>query len=242
MTVQEFAASIPEKFGVHGIEPWSRHFESIEPDYVHDLSHSFKKAGVRVVNIPCDVRVQLCSTPAERATALDIYRKWVDGAVILGSPSIRIHVPRTKTPNDLSCAVEGLRAVAAYGAQKNIVINLENDNATTEDPFHVVKIIESVNSPFLRALPDFCNSRQLGDEQYNYRALQALFPHAYNVSHVKDMEFHKGVLRVDLSQIFSIAKKAGYRGYYSMEFSSNDTNDPYEGTKRLLEASLKNLT
>lgn len=241
MSLAEFAASLREQFNVSGIEPWSRHFESVEPEYVRNLSQSFQKSGIRVVNIPCDIRVQLCATPAERADAIEAYRKWIDAASILGSPSIRIHVPKTQPPGDFNCIVSGLKAVAECGGEKNIVINLENDNPQTEDPFLIVKAIEAVNSPFLRALPDFCNSRQLGDEDYNDRALRALFPHAYNISHVKDQEFHNGVLRVDLDRIFAIARQANYRGYFSMEFSSNGTNDPYEGTKQLLQASLRNL-
>jgi sugar phosphate isomerase/epimerase len=118
---------------------------------------------------------------------------------------------------------------------------MENDNPDSEDPFRVVRIIETVNSPFLRALPDFCNSRQLGDEQYNYRALEALFPHAFNISHVKDLEMVQGApMRVDMGRIFAIARGAGYHGYFSMEFEGE--GDPYEGTKRLIEASLGSLS
>jgi sugar phosphate isomerase/epimerase len=98
-----------------------------------------------------------------------------------------------------------------------------------------------VNSPYLRALPDFCNSMLIqNDQQYNDRALAALFPHAFNISHVKDMEIDNGkVLRVDVDRIFAIAKKAGYRGYFSMEWEG--TGDPYEGTRRLLQQSAKDL-
>jgi sugar phosphate isomerase/epimerase len=138
--------------------------------------------------------------------------------------------------------VEGLKTLSGYGAQKNIVINLENDNPNSEDPFRIVKIIEAVNNPYLHALPDFCNSMLIkDDQQYNEGALAALFPHAFNISHVKDMEMEKGqVYRVDLDRIFAIAKKAGYRGYFSMEWEG--TGDPYEGTLRLLQKSLTNLS
>jgi sugar phosphate isomerase/epimerase len=231
MSLAQFAQTIPDRFNVHGIEPWSHHFESTEPGYVRQLSASFKKAGVRVVNIPCDVRVQLCSGAEGRTAGLDLYHKWVEVAILLGSPSLRVHVPRE------NCAVDSLKSLAEYGAQKNIVINLENDDPRSENPYRVLKVIETVNSPYLRALPDFCNSRQLGDEAYNDKALAALFPHAYNISHVKDMETdHKGkVLRVNVDRIFAIAKHAGYRGYFSMEWEG--IGDPYDGTRHLIEQS-----
>ncbi len=244
MTLEQFAAGVQSKFQVSGIEPWSPHFKSVEPDYVHDLNSAFKKAGLRVVNIPVDAaKADLCSTDASRRDAGQaLYRKWVDAAVILGAPGIRVHTPsRGKSP-DIDCAVEGLRTLAQYGAQKNIVINLENDDPGSEDPYRIIKVIETVNSPYLRALPDFCNSMAIkNDQQYNETALKALFKHAFNISHVKDMETDEGkVYRVDVDRIFAIAKAAGYRGYFSMEWEG--TGDPYEGTKRLIEQSFKDLS
>lgn len=241
MSLAEFAATIREKFDVPGIEPWSHHFESTDPEYVRGLADAFQKARVRVVNIPCDVGAHLCGSAEDLAAGLDTYSKWVDAAVLLGSPSIRVHVPRIGSGADIRCAVDGLKALAEYGEKQNIVINLENDEPESEDPYRVLKVIQAANTPFLRSLPDFCNSRQLGDEQYNEQALGALFPHAFNISHVKDMEVVNGkTLLADVPKIFAIAKKAGYRGYFSMEYET-EGGDPYEGTKRLIETSIHSL-
>lgn len=242
MGLADFAASIREQFGVPGIEPWSHHFQSIEPAYLNELRSAFQKAQVRVVNIPCDVHVNLCGSAEELSNALDTYAKWVDAAVLLGSPSIRVHIPRSDPPTDFRCAVDGLKAVADYGEKNNIVINLENDDPATENPDHVLKVIQAADTPFLRALPDFGNSRQFGDEEYNEKALAALFPHAFNISHVKDSVTVDGkVLSVDIAKIFEIANNAGYRGYFSMEWDS-DNGDPYAATKQLIAASTKALS
>jgi sugar phosphate isomerase/epimerase len=242
MSLAQFAATIVDTFQVYGIEPWSRHFESIEPAYLGGLRSAFEKAGVRVVNIPCDVRVTLCGSAEDRNTSLATWRKWVDAALLIGSPSIRVHVPKGQSPDDISCAVDPLKAIAGYGAEKNIVINLENDNPGSEDPARVLKVIETVNSPYLRSLPDFCNSMQIHDDPaYNARSLAALFPHAFNISHVKDVEIVDGkTLRVDVDAIFAIAKKTGYRGYFSME--TEGSLDPYDGSKLLIANAVKNLS
>jgi sugar phosphate isomerase/epimerase len=242
MSLAQFAATIVDSFHVYGIEPWSRHFESIEPAYLGELKSAFDKAGVRVVNIPCDVRVTLCGSAEERDSSLATWRKWVDAALQIGSPSIRVHVPKGKSADDISCAVESLKAIAGYGAEKNIVINLENDNPDSEDPARVLKVIETVNSPYLRSLPDFCNSMQIHDDPaYNARSLAALFPHAFNISHVKDVEIVDGKsLRIDVDAIFAIARKAKYHGYFSME--TEGSLDPYDGSKQLIAAAVKNLS
>jgi sugar phosphate isomerase/epimerase len=244
MTLAQFAATIVEKFHVYGIEPWSSHFESPEPAFIRQLHQQFQDAGVRVVNIPCDVRVQPCGTSEQKAATQESWQKWVEAAIILESPSIRVHaaVAPGAPPDDLACAVESLKAIAAYGATKNIVINLENDNPKGENPERILKVIEAVNSPFLRSLPDFCNSMQIHDDQeYNANALTKLFPHAFNISHCKDVEIVGGKeLRVDMNRIFAIAKKSGYRGFFSME--TEGSLDPYAGTSNLITVALKNLS
>jgi sugar phosphate isomerase/epimerase len=242
LKLQEFAASVREKFDVFGIEPWSPHFESLDSAYLSDLSTAFRKAGLKVVNIPCDVNVHLCGNSEQRDKALATYHQWVDAAVTLGSPSIRVHCPSGSDPADISCAVSGLKALAKYGQSKNIVINLENDDPKSEEPERIVKVIEAADTPYLRSLPDFCNSMLIHDDQdYNARSLAALFPHAYNISHVKDVEYSDGKpFRVDVDRIFAIAKKAGYHGYFSME--SEAQGDPYDSTKSLIAASVRNLS
>lgn len=238
MTLEEFAGTIPDEFGVYGIEPWSEHFDSLESPYLQRLKIAFDKAGLTVVNIPCDARVKPCGSPEESTTALDVWSQWVDAAVALGAPSIRVHLPPITTePDNLTCALQSLTALAQYGETRNIVINLENDNPTFESPQRILKVVESVKSTWLRTLPDFCNSMLIhNDESENRRQLSELFPHAFNISHVKDVEVNNGKsYRVEVKAIFAIARSSGYRGYFSMEDES--TLDPYLATRRLIASA-----
>jgi sugar phosphate isomerase/epimerase len=241
MTLQEFAATVVDKFGVYGIEPWSRHFDSIEPAYIASLRESFAKAKLQVVNIPCDVRVRPLGTPEEREAAQTTWRQWVDAAVLLGSPSIRIHVQPAKTGDYVPMAAEVLKQISDYSAQKGLVLNLENDAPNTEAPERILEVLQAVNSPWVRSLPDFCNSMQIHDDQdYNAKALSQLFPLAYNISHVKDVEIVGGKsLTVDVDRIFKIANEAGYKGFFSME--TEGTLDPYIGSRTLIASAFKNL-
>ncbi|MBZ5592086.1 MAG: sugar phosphate isomerase/epimerase [Acidobacteriia bacterium] len=242
MTLLQFPAMVREKFHVRNIEPLDSHFVSLEAAYLGELRNAVEKAGCRVINIPVGVGESLYDPgAAKRKTGVGNAKKWVDAAVALGSPSLRVHISGVQgiTP-DVGRAAESLRAVADYGAEKNIVINLENDDPETEDAFYLVKVIEQVNSPWLHGLPDFCNSMLKGDEKYNYDSVTAMFKHAYNISHVKDSEVDNGkVFRVDVGKTFAIAKKTGYRGYFSMEWEGE--GGPYEGTQKLIDASLKYL-
>ena len=238
----DFAAMVVDKFGIHNIEPLSEHFPSTEPAYLEQLRNAVERAHAHIVNIPASVGASLYDPDsARRDRAIAGSRKWVDVAVATGSPSIRVHIQgaRGATP-DVARASESLKQVADYGAARNIMINLENDDLATEDAFFLVKVIEAVNSPWLRGLPDFGNSMLKGDEDFNYRAVEAMFRHAYNIAHVKDSEVENGkVFRVDMARTFGIAKAAGYRGYFSMEWEGQ--GGPYEGTQHLLDESLKDL-
>jgi len=242
MQLTEFPAMVRKNFNLRNIEPLDSHFQSLEAAYLGELRNAVEKAGCRVINIPAGVQASLYDPDAaKRKTGVDNAKKWVDAAVAIGSPSIRVHIQGARgVQPDVARAAESLRVVADYGAEKNIVINLENDDPATEDAFYLVKVIEQVNSPWLHGLPDFCNSMLKGDEKYNYASVTAMFHHAYNISHVKDSEVDNGkVFRVDVGKTFAIAKRAGYRGNFSMEWEGE--GGPYEGTQKLIDASLKYL-
>ena len=180
--------------------------------------------------------------PSTDAAYLANAKRGVDVAVALGSPSIRTHIEGKKGAKpDPALTAGSLHAVADYGASKGVVIHLENDDPETEEAFFIVDVITRAAHPWLRGLPDFCNSMLLGKgEEYNYKAMAAMFAHAHGISHVKDSEVDgKNIFRVDVAKTFALAKAAGYRGYFSMEWEG--ATEPYAGTQSLIDASLKAL-
>ena len=242
LKLTEFAAMVADKFGVHSIEPLSSHFPSTEPAYLDELRKAVERAHSHIVNIPAGVGASLYDPDsARRDAAVAGGKKWVDVAAAVGSPSIRVHIQGARgAAPDAEMASESLRQIADYGATRKIMVNLENDDLVTEDAFFLAKVIDKVNSPWLRALPDFGNSMLKGDEAFNYKAVEEMFHRAYNISHVKDSEVDGGkVVRVDMAKTFGIAKASGYRGYFSMEWEGQ--GGPYEGTQKLIDESLKNL-
>ncbi|MGB7436063.1 MAG: sugar phosphate isomerase/epimerase family protein [Candidatus Acidiferrum sp.] len=243
MDLRDFAVKVREQFGVPGVEPLSAHFPSTDDRYVKGFREAIEKAGIHVVDIPVDNSFSFYDADTgNRKKAIEHGKKWVDVAVLLGSPSVRTSIaePKNSKPN-VSVAAESIRALTDYAASKNILMNLENDDLVSEDAFFVVKVIEKVNHPWLHALPDFCNSMTSGNEKFNYDAVTAMFQHAYNICHVKDSEVgdQGKVYRVDLKKTFGILNDNHYKGYCSMEWEGPES--PYEGTRRLIAASLEYL-
>jgi sugar phosphate isomerase/epimerase len=244
MELKEFAAHVGAKFNITKIEPWSEHFRSLDRAYLEEVRAAVAQAGGAIVNIAVDgEHSPYAADSAERERAVAFSKQWIDAAVVIGSPSVRTNLPIAKDSKpDVERTAASLKIVAEYGGAKNVVVNMENDNPVSEDPFFLVRVIEKVNSPWLHALPDFANTLAAYEEGYAYKGIDAMFGHAYNISHVKETEVGDGkdkIAHVDLAKTFGIAKRHGYKGYFSMEWDS--PGDPYAGTAGLIEKTMKYL-
>jgi sugar phosphate isomerase/epimerase len=241
--LKDFPSHVVDRFHVHGIEPWSAHFPTIDPKYLEQLRVAVEKAHTKVVNIAVDGEASPYALDrGERNQAIAYSRQWIDVAVAIGSPSVRTNIPQAKdgTP-DAERLAESLRRVVEYASAKNVVVHLENDNPVSEDPFFLVGVLERVNSPWLHALPDFGNSLSTHDEDYAYLAIDAMFAHAYGICHVKDGEIDaRGkATHVDLPRTFGILKQHGFRGYCSIEYEG--ARDPYQATAELIQKTVEFL-
>ncbi len=243
MDLKEFPAFVVAKFGVHNINPLLAHFKSTEPRYLEEFRISVERAGSHVVDLGLPGQKFYDPDAAARERAIQAGRKWIDIAAAVGSPSVRQHLDgRHGVHPRVDLAASSLGQLAEYGAKRNIVVNLENDDPISENPFFLVAVIAKVNSPFLRGLPDFGNSLAGHDSAYNERAVKAMFGYAYNMAHVKDgVESDTGkTLIVDVGKMFQIAQASSYKGYFSMELDSS-AGEPVAGTRKLIEQSLQCL-
>jgi sugar phosphate isomerase/epimerase len=244
MDLKDFGTEVVTKFEIHNIEPHSRHFRSLDSVYLSSFRETISKANVNVVNIAVDGQDSFYDAdPAVREKAIAYAKKFVDVAVQIGSPSVRVHINRAKNSKpDIQRTAESLREAVDYAAGKNVVMNLENDDLVSEDALFIVKAIVEVNHPFLHALPDFANSMMSGDPDFNYRALTAMFQHAFNICHVKDGEADDQgkYIFIDMQRSFHILKSSGYRGYCSMEYDA--PHDPYAPTTQLIEQTIRYLS
>jgi sugar phosphate isomerase/epimerase len=246
MPLKDFAGHVSAKFNVRKIEPWSEHFLSLQPSYLDEIRDAAGKAGSSFANIAADGDNSLHSPDSgERERAIQFGKTWVAVAARLGSPSVRINIAALKGASakpDTALVAEGLQSIADHAASNNVVVHLENDNPISEDPFFIVSVVDRVNSPWLRALPDFGNSLAALPAEEAYRGLDQMFAHAYAISHVKQTiaTHSNAVAQVDLARAFALAAKHNYKGNFSMEFDS--AGDPYEGTSKLIAATIKNLS
>jgi sugar phosphate isomerase/epimerase len=242
--LKNFAAHVAEKFNIHRIEPWSPVFPSTDPKYLEEFRSAVDKAGSAVADIAVDAEhSQYSLEAAEREKAVTVSSHWIDVGAALGSPSIRTHIDKAKDSKpDVGRAADTLARVAEYASRRNVVVHLENDDPVSEDPFFIVQLLDKVNSPWLRALPDFGNSLAAHGDDFGYRAIDAMFAHAYGICHVKNGEENEQgkFVSVDLARTFAILKKNNYKGYCSIEYDT--AGDPYKPTAELIEKTISFLS
>jgi sugar phosphate isomerase/epimerase len=244
MDLKDFARTIAERFSIHNINPLAGHFGSSTSAYVSELRTAVEKAGSHVVDLGLAGKVFHHPDASQREDAVSYGKKWIDVALEVGSPSVRQHLnPLAGHKSNVDLAALSLGKLAEYGSKRNIVINLENDDPLSEDPFFLVQVIEKVDNPYLCALPDFGNSiLPSGDAELNAKAVRGMFRHVCNMCHVKaEVTGGQGkVYQIDLDQMFRIARESGYQGYFCMEFESR--GDPFAGTAELIRKTLKYIS
>jgi sugar phosphate isomerase/epimerase len=232
MDVRDFPEMVADKYHVHNVEIVLPHFLEAEPSLVRDFKARLEKAHSRLVNMPLDFGVlwnkpAISSTDAaERDAALAMYKKGIDTAHHLGSPSVRCD-PGIVNIDDPSLTIDAYKQLAAYARGKGIKVVVENHGEISKNPEALVKILKAAG---VGALPDLGN---FPDQDTRDRGLRAMFPIAGDVAHAKLRE------GLDFPRCMQIAKESGFKGVFSIEAGGRE--DPYVEVRKIVDALVQNL-
>jgi sugar phosphate isomerase/epimerase len=244
LALLDFPEMVVDKYQVHHFEFCTPHFASTEPAYLREIRYALVRTRSTIVNMPVDIkecgREGTFSDPDRklRRAALDAVKPWVDVAHTLGVRSVQVG-PGKVDPKNLARTAESYQALAAYAQARGVRVVVENHGGFgTEHPEELVKLLKLAGPGRIGALPDFAN---FPDEPTREKGLKMFFPYASTVCHVQGLEFaadgtEKGY---DFPQAMQIAKRAGFRGVYSIEFDG--PGDPYAGIQKTLDELLKYL-
>jgi sugar phosphate isomerase/epimerase len=233
-----------DRYHVHHLEFCATHFASTEPAYLREIKYALVHTSSTIVNLLVDIpecgREGTFSDPNRQArrAALEAVKPWTDIAHTLGVKSVRVS-PGRVDPENLAPAAESYQALAAYAQARGVRVLVENlGGFGAEHPEELVKLIKRLGPARLGALPDFAN---FPDEPTRQKGLKLLFPYASTVCHAKGLEFDANGTETayDFPRAMEIARKAAYRGVYSIEFEG--PGDPYAGIQKTLDELLKYL-
>jgi L-ribulose-5-phosphate 3-epimerase len=174
--------------------------------------------------------------PAFRQRNVEHTKKCIELAYRLGIPTIRVNTGRWGTSRNFDVlmankgieprlegytdddgfkwVIDGLTECLAKAEECGVVLGLENHWGLGRDAVGVIRIINAINSPWLRATLDTGNFLENQYEQY-----AALAPYA---AFVQAKTYYGGgkwyTLEIDYARVASILRQANYRGYISLEF------------------------
>ncbi|WP_260706677.1 sugar phosphate isomerase/epimerase family protein [Edaphobacter flagellatus] len=204
------------------------------------------KEGVFCHHISNNAPRNICELDdTKRREGIEIAKKWLDGAAILGAKSMRVNSggPRIAPwPNPdtssypknpeiekyLDKCIESFKEMADYGAKVGVKVTLENHWGLTANPINIRIIIEEVNNVFCEASPDFCNWEH---KYLLYHALNDLAPYSHTTVHAK---FWDRFGEPDVQRGVRIMLNNNYTGVFALEYEDGPW-DGVEGAKYLYQ-------
>jgi len=219
--------------------------------WLDKMAARISSAGTHCQHISNNAPRDICDLDAEkRRTGVQIAKKWIDGAKILGAKSMRVNSggPRiapcalatTDYPkNDelakyLNNCIESFKEMADYGGKNGVRVTLENHWGLTANPINIRIIVDEVRHPYCEASPDFCNWEH---EYLMYNGLKDLAPYAHTNVHAKYWNRWKDN---DVRRSVKIMTDAGFKGTFALEYEDGPW-DGVEGSKYLYKEVLAAL-
>lgn len=225
--------------------------------WLESFAHKLAVTGTRVHHISNNAPTNLADADASlRKAGVEVAKKWLDGAAILGARSMRMNSPSALGPgirpsavrdeatgypkNDalvpyLNSAIESFREMADYGGERGVKVTIENHWGLAADPANIRIILDAVNHPYCEVTPDFCNWEY---EHLLFSGLKILAPYAHTSCHAKYWDRWAGN---DVQRSVRIMLAAGYKGVFSLEYESGPL-DGVEGSKYLFKEVMAALS
>ncbi len=223
---------IAANLGFSAVEPTGYYFTSEEPGYVHALKAKAHKLGLDISGTA--IRNDFCDPDAaKRKSEIAHVKHWIDVALWLGAPHIRVFAgnPHEGVSDEqaLAWAIECLKECADYAGEHGVFLGIENHGYLTTSGDRVFEIASGVRHEWLGVNLDTGN---WDDNPYENIARAA--PLAVNVQLKLDVAGPEPKTKVpaDFARIFGILNDAGYRGYVALEYEGKE--DPYTGVPKFL--------
>ena len=238
--------------GFDGKSHRSREFDPSTPSarkWLEKMATTQSRTGTKCHHISNDAPQDICDAdPAKRQAGVEVAKKWLDGAAILGAKSMRVNtggpmIAPAAVPNSsgystnaaledyLTNCIASYKEMAEYGAGVGVKVTLENHWGLTANPINMRIIVEEVNNPFCEASPDFCNWE---NKYLLYHALQDLAPYAHTTVHAK---FWDRFGEPDVQRNVRIMLNNNFTGVFALEYEAGPW-DGVEGAQHLFQEVL----
>lgn len=238
MTLEDFIDFCAD-LDLDGTELTSYYFTQETPEYLLGLKQRCFRLGLDVSGTA--IGNDFCLPEGEKRTEqIDLCKRWIDHAAVLGAPVIRIFAGKVAKGDTeevaLDRCVAGINECLDYAATKGVFLALENHGGITATPQQLLAIVKRVkDSPWFGINYDSGNFRT--DDPYG--DLEQIAPYAINAQ-IKVAVTAKGEKQpADIPRMVNILKAANYRGYVVLEYEESKPREEIpEYIKQLRELCL----
>lgn len=236
VTPIEYILDQAQQLGLYGVEILHRQLASEENSYLQGLKrHAFQR-GLAIYNLSIHQDF-VWEEAAERQKHIEHTLHCIDLAHELGVSSIRVNSggwrksgsfddlvqakgwvdpwPGYTKADGMKWCIDAIQACLPHAERRGVMLLLENHWGLTTFAEDMAYILETINSPWLKAILDMGNFLFEPDM---YAAMQRIAPHVW-LAHAKT--YPGGgtwyTLDLDYARIFRTLLAAGFGGYVSIE-------------------------
>ncbi len=234
LTMEKFIDRCAE-WGVDGAELTSYYFPKDVSN--EQLLAIRRQAHLRGVSISGTSVGNTFTNPAgpERDKQVAYVKEWVDKAVLLGAPHIRVFAGSVPKGGTLEVAkkdcIAQLEECADYAGKHGVFLGIENHHGIVAEAADLIEIIKAVKSPWVGINLDSGNFQT--DDPYGDFAKCA--PYAVNVQIKTEIKprAEKEKIPADMEKMVGLLKAANYQGWVTLEYEAKE--NPWQAVPRTLE-------
>jgi len=216
MSLPDFIRTCAE-LGLDGVELTGYYFPDTNRATLNSLKRLCFRMGLQVSGTA--MRNQFTLPDAEQRKAeVEKVKQWIDIAVALGAPFLRVFADRVPEgvpeATALEWALDCLPQLLPCAKAKGVTIALKNHGVFTATAENTLRFAHALKSDYFGLLLDCAN---FADQ--HYLQIELLAPYAVNVHAKTHFRTPQGTyVELDYEHIFAILRQAGYRGYLSIEY------------------------
>ncbi len=207
----------------------------VTDDYLLKVRHHAYMRGIGISGTAIGNNWTYAQGTPDREREIAYTKEWINKAAVMGAPHIRVfagNAPKGMSLEDgTKNCIEAYKQCADYAAQKGVFLGMENHHGIVADPANLLRIIRSVDSPWVGINFDSGNF----NTEDPYADLARIAPYAINVQLKMEIKRlgAKESEPSDIPRVIPILRDANYQGWFTLEYESKE--DPFVAVPRILK-------
>lgn len=237
MTLEDFV-NRAAMWDIDAVEPTSYYFpDPPTPEYCRRLRRQAFLLGLGISGTA--IRNTFTYPPGPQLEKeIAHVKRWIDLAVDLGAPTIRIFAgdlqKGTTEAQAREWCIGAIQQCCEYAGPRGVILALENHGGIVSTVDQLLSIVKAINSDWFGVNWDSGNFRSADP----YGDLAKAAPYAV-VAQIKTEVSPNGAPQAaDLARVVGILRESGYRGFVALEYEAEE--DPFVAVPRHL-AELRRL-